>query len=419
MNPDPTTPQKLCLPTLQADRLHYMREQFANAQGWAAAITESKNVDLKQAWAGGRSQALIKLSQVDAMAYQKNRNFLNGAVTHLSPYLRHGCISLNETIEAIKQRFGMKAEKLIFELAWRYYWQLVWFQLGNKIYNDIEQPKVAIGNHALSKALMSGNTGLPCMDSFVDDLIHTGYLHNHARMWLASYVVHFQKMDWRAAADWFESHLLDGDFASNHLSWQWITSTFSAKPYFFNKDNLSRYTHNAFCASCKAKCPFDNSYEALEAKLFSPPTPRTSQYPTFTITKHPLSQQSLEAVFVHDEMLSPTHPLLQSSALKLFVFDPSMHGAWSLNRLQFIADSLSEMPNVEVWLGDTYQVLTQRNIGKICTQDSPNLKLKSTLAAFNPRYQPYPHLVDETFSSQDLKRFSRYWQKISPILFTP
>lgn len=416
MNAQQHKPQKLSLPAVQAQRFQYIREQVESAHGWAIANTPSKNVDLTPGWAGGRAQALIKLDQVDAVAYQKNRNFLNGAVTHISPYLRHGCITLNETVDGLKQRFGQKAEKMIFELAWRNYWQLVWFQLGNKIYNDIEPPKVAIGNQPLSEELMSGHTGLPCMDHFIDELIHTGYLHNHARMWLASYIVHFKKMDWRAAADWFESYLLDGDLASNHLSWQWISATFSAKPYFFNKENLSRYTHHAFCASCKANCPFDDTYEALEAKLFSPPTQRTSHYKTFNMPKLDVSQESAKAIFVHDEMLSPTHPLLTSSLPKVFVFDPQMHGAWSLNRLQFIADCLIEMPNVEVWLGDIYQVLTQLHIGKIMTQDTPNLKLKSTLAAFNPSYQPYPHLVDQHFSSHDLKRFSKYWQKISPTL---
>ncbi|MFX7866419.1 FAD-binding domain-containing protein, partial [Acinetobacter baumannii] len=67
-----------------------------------------------------------------------------------------------------------------------------------------------------------GRTGVPVVDEAVRVLYRTGLLHNHARMWLASYLVHLRKLHWRAGADWLYGHLLDGDLASNHLSWQWV-----------------------------------------------------------------------------------------------------------------------------------------------------------------------------------------------------
>ena len=82
-------------------------------------------------------------------------------------------------------------------------------------------------------------------DAWVAELKHTGYLHNHARMWLASYVVHLRKVHWRAGADWLYAHLLDGDLASNHLSWQWVAGTGSHKPYLFNAENVARIAHSA------------------------------------------------------------------------------------------------------------------------------------------------------------------------------
>ena len=57
-----------------------------------------------------------------------------------------------------------------------------------------------------------------------------GYVHNHARMWLASVVCHLAGADWRAGAAWFSFHLLDGDLASDTLSWQWVAGTGSHKP---------------------------------------------------------------------------------------------------------------------------------------------------------------------------------------------
>jgi deoxyribodipyrimidine photo-lyase len=78
---------------------------------------------------------------------------------------------------------------------------------------------------------------------------------------------------WQAGAQWFLRHLLDGDPASNNLSWQWVASSFSHKPYFFNRGNLERYSNGSFCRSCALReqgCPFDASYEQLEAELFKP-----------------------------------------------------------------------------------------------------------------------------------------------------
>ena len=276
---------------------------------------------------------------------------------------------------------------------------------------------MAISHAPLNDFVTQGKTGLPCMDGFIHELLNYGYVHNHGRMWLASYIVHHLKIDWRAAADWFEAHLLDGDSASNHLSWQWVTSTFSSKPYFFNKENLSRYTGEKYCASCKAKCPFDASYEVLNERLFNKTlVPIAKQYSAISLPKKPPSIHSASAVFVHDAMLSPTNPILKQPFPQFFVFDPQIHGAFSLNRLQFMADCLNEMPSVEVWIGDTYEVLMQRGVGRITTQNTPNLKLKSLLAPFSPVWEREQKLVDIEISSKRLKRFSRYWEKVGPLV---
>jgi deoxyribodipyrimidine photo-lyase len=63
-------------------------------------------------------------------------------------------------------------------------------------------------------------------------------------MWMASYLLHYQKLDRKKLADWTYYHFLDGELSSNHLSWQWVASTFSSKPYIFNADNMNRYRPN-------------------------------------------------------------------------------------------------------------------------------------------------------------------------------
>ena len=401
------TLQKISIPFDRIERLHYMRRLFPLAKG----------KDLSDQFHGGRLNALNRLHQVDAVTYHRNRNFTNGAVTRLSPYFRHGCISLKEAFEHIHQRFGAQAEKLVFELAWRDYWRQVWYTQGQHILSDLEAPKVALGHKPLPDTVKNAQTGLPCMDAFVHDLIDGGYVHNHGRMWFAAYVVHWLKVDWREAADWYESYLLDGDQSSNHLSWQWIASTNSVKPYYFNKENLVRYTDEQYCLKCTADCPFDQSYENLQTQLFGDsPVTTAKTYPIKTLPKQAISVNNNIAVLVHDEMLSSAHPLLREAYPKIFVFDDVLYGDWSINRLQFMADCLSEMPDVEVWMGDTRQVLQTLSVGQVITQNTPNPLMKELLQPYRPQWEPEPVFLDMKLDEKSLKRFSRYWQKVGPFL---
>jgi deoxyribodipyrimidine photo-lyase len=228
---------------------------------------------------GGRHQAEQLLSRIQPARYAKGRNFLDGPVTRLSPYIRHGALSLAEVRDAVfaKLRSRTDGEKLINELGWRDYWQRLWQQLGHGIWRDQEELKT--GHHPgayspeLPADIAEGRTGLACMDGFITELHSTGWLHNHARMWLAAYLVHWRRIRWQAGAQWFLRHLLDGDPASNNLSWQWVASSFSHKPYFFNRANLERYSNGSYCRRCPLNeqgCPFDASYEQLEAELFKP-----------------------------------------------------------------------------------------------------------------------------------------------------
>ncbi|TAG61309.1 MAG: deoxyribodipyrimidine photo-lyase [Oscillatoriales cyanobacterium] len=216
------------------------------------------------------------LQQVDPSKYSSTRNFLNGAVTRLSPYLRYGVLSLAEVRDAVltKVQDPQDAVKLVNELGWRDYWQRLYAELGKKIWEDREPYKTGYTTKDYSDTLpqdvVEGTTGLVCIDSFSRELRETGYLHNHQRMWMASYLVHWRRVRWQAGARWFLQHLLDGDPASNNLSWQWVASTFSHKAYFFNRENLERYTKSVYCRDCPlyGQCDFEGTYEYLESKLF-------------------------------------------------------------------------------------------------------------------------------------------------------
>jgi deoxyribodipyrimidine photo-lyase len=245
----------------------YLREQFPKAAKRDNHISEI---------VGGRKAAKKALEKVDPARYTKSRNFLTGAVTRLSPYIRYGVLSLGEIRDYTLDKVTHKEDaiKLINELGWRDYWQRLYAKLGDNIWKDQEEYKTGyiVAEYApeLPEEIQEGSTGLVCIDSFSRQLVETGYLHNHMRMWMAAYIVHWRLIRWQAGAKWFLEHLLDGDPASNNMSWQWVASTFSHKPYFFNRENLERYTEGVYCKKCplKGKCDFEGSYEELELKLF-------------------------------------------------------------------------------------------------------------------------------------------------------
>lgn len=245
--------------------IEYLREQFPEAEGEEAGGA-----------LGGRAAAERALAGVDPRRYASTRNFLDGAVTRLAPWIRHGVLSLAEVRDFVLSRVqrANDASKLIQELGWREYWQRLYAQIGEGIWRDRENLKTGFRpvdySEDLPDDIVEGRTGLACIDAFSRELRQTGYLHNHARMWVAAYVVHWRRVRWQAGARWFLTHLLDGDPASNNLSWQWVASTFSSKPYFFNRENLERFTGGRYCRECplNGKCDFEGEYDEIAARLF-------------------------------------------------------------------------------------------------------------------------------------------------------
>jgi len=243
--------------------VEYVKAEFPECLEHGDEVSETR---------GGRRAAEALLEKVNPDRYARSRNFLSGAVTRLAPYLRHGVLSLGEVRR--KALAKPNHEKLVNEYAWRDYWRRVYGQIGEGVWKDREDPKRRWRDqreHAeLPADIATAQTGLACMDGFVSELVSTGYMHNHARMWFASYVIHWRRVRWQAAAKFFLTHLLDGDPASNNLSFQWVASTFGAKPYLFNRENLEKYTDGQFCKRCSREkdCPFGKSYEHIDQELF-------------------------------------------------------------------------------------------------------------------------------------------------------
>ena len=415
---------------------------------------------------GSRQAAEALLEAIDPARYGAPRNHLNGAVTRLSPYIRHGVLTLAEVRDRVLARGG--GGKLIQELGWRDYWQRLWRQWGDGIWVDREPLKTGHPPEAygpdLPADLSAAATGLACIDAFATDLMVTGWLHNHARMWLAAYVVHWRRVRWQAGARWFLQHLLDADPASNNLSWQWLASSFSHKPYIFNRANLERFGGGRYCAACPAAsrggaaapggCPFDASYEWLQARLFRSPEPGEQALPPGGLAAGggvmeegpdrsvaplalalaaPLQPPRRPLVWVHEEALGPANPALRAhpGSPALAVLDPAGIAGLALSpsphRLRFLRDCLRELP-LELREGDGGAVLlaaaAAHGADAIVTSrpvDPRLLRLASRLAAALPLQllepEPFVALPFEGPGAPDLGRFSRYWRRAEPLLW--
>jgi hypothetical protein len=109
------------------------------------------------------------------------------------------------------------------------------------------------------ESALAGRTGIAGFDTWAQELVDTGYLHNHARMWFASIWIFTLRLPWELGAAFFYEHLLDGDVASNTLSWRWVAGLQTpGKTYVARADNIAFYTdgEHAPQASQLASAPF-------------------------------------------------------------------------------------------------------------------------------------------------------------------
>ncbi len=187
---------------------------------------------------------LQRIDEIDPIKYSSTRNFIDGEVTYLSPYISRGVISV-KMIKDLVVKKGYKPyqiQKFIQELLWREYWQRIWQSKGDKILTDLKQPQPDFIHKEIPDNILSANSSIVAIDSYIKQLYEQGYMHNHIRMYVASITCNIAKAHWLQPAQWLYYHLLDGDVASNHLSWQWVCGSASSKKYYCNQENINKYT---------------------------------------------------------------------------------------------------------------------------------------------------------------------------------
>lgn len=242
-------------------------------------------------WNPGRQAALNRLYEflpAAGRSYSSGRNFDTGIfkknhVSGLSPWIRCGLISETEVLKAtLSQHSASAAEKFIMEVFWRSYFK-GWLEHRPQVWVDYQYQLTGLlqglNRNTNYQAAISAETGIRCFDAWVQELIETGFLHNHARMWFASIWIFTLKLPWQLGADFFMRHLLDGDPASNTLSWRWVAGFHTqGKTYLARADNISKYTGGRFdpvtgLASEATALREEQVYEKLPLNLMADASP--------------------------------------------------------------------------------------------------------------------------------------------------
>ena len=179
--------------------------------------------------------------------YSSKRNFDLGPphtnVSTLSPYIGRRLISETDILDVAFQKFKpIKIEKFVQEIFWRTYWR-GWLELHPIIWNEYEKK--------IRDIKPPEKTGIKCFDHWTQELIETGYLHNHARMWYASIWIFTLNKNWIDGALFFQKNLLDWCPAVNTLSWRWVAGLQTiGKNYIARADNIYNFTNYKFNPVC-------------------------------------------------------------------------------------------------------------------------------------------------------------------------
>ena len=184
--------------------------------------------------------------------YRNNRNYSYDLINNrnttslLSPYIRYRLLSEEDIIKkTLTINSFTKTEKFIQEIYWRTYWK-GWLEHRPDVYEDYITKRNELlknlSNTSKYQKAINGETHLTFFNDWIKKLKEDGYLHNHVRMWFASIWIFTLDLPWQLGANFFMEKLLDGDPASNTLSWRWVAGIQTkGKHYLARKNNIIKY----------------------------------------------------------------------------------------------------------------------------------------------------------------------------------
>lgn len=315
---------------------------------------------------------LERVDSIDPARYARTRNFIDGAVSYLSPYISRGVIStsfvMNRLLEKGYKPSGM--EKFIQELAWRDYFQQVWVAKGEGINTDLKSFQTGVENRGIPLSIVEGSTGIEAIDMAIRNFYETGYLHNHVRMYIASLTCHIGRSHWWVPARWMYYHLLDADWASNALSWQWVAGTSSSKKYVANQENINRYCHTAQRGTF-----LDVDYSSLD----SLPVPESLREISHPVLKTPLPLKEilsidpeLPALIYNSYNLDPVWKK-DLPANRILLLEPSHFETYPISgkTMDFILRLSKNIPGIQLYVGEFDELVKEYSLRDLFYKEHP------------------------------------------------
>jgi deoxyribodipyrimidine photo-lyase len=263
-------------------------------------------------------------------------------VSRLSAAIRHRLITEAEVVEATLRRYPFRAvEKFLQEVLWRSYWK-GWLELRPQVWERYAATVQRKASDEQARAVADGRSCSGIMNHFARELLETGYMHNHARMWWASYWIHHCGLRWELGADHFFRHLLDADPASNTLSWRWVAGLQTrGKTYLATAQNIGKYCAPEILAAAGG-IGFE---EGANARMVGGEECEDDHILPLEELPHeyePCGDERV-AVVLHDEDLSPENgPLAKVRPTAVFQFVPETEEPLPAPRAEWLAEARTD-----------------------------------------------------------------------------
>ncbi len=352
---------------------------------------------------------LHQVESINPIEYGRSRNYTDGAVTRLSPYISRGAISARQVLQTLlRNGYSIDSmDRLIQELAWREYFQRVHQHLENDLLEDIRRRFTGIRNRQIPQAVLMAETQIEAIDEGIKKLLQTGYLHNHLRMYIASLICNIARSHWQAPAAWMYYHLLDGDVASNHCNWQWVAGTFSTKQYFCNQENINRFTGTAQKGSY-----LDVPYEVLPIMAIPAQLLKTSSFTAGTVLpeKKPVAIDTSLPVFLYNSYQLDPLWHADKPGNRILLLEPSHFKEFPVSErvIEFILQLAQNIENIQVFVGEVTEIPGIREVPAIYHRE-------------HPLFKHYPGIRDERawlFPEVNgyYDSFSKFWKACQPSL---
>ncbi len=200
------------------------------AMGYEAVDTDPWQVD-------DAADRLRTFTRARLDAYHNCRDMLaEDGTSRLSPYLRFGLISVRECARTAGAQASKGSDAWLNELIWRDFYTMILYHFPDSVQQEFQAQYRGLPwqqDEAAFARWQEGRTGFPIIDAAMRQLREIGWMHNRARMIVASFLTKDLQLDWRLGEEHFAQYLMDYELSSNVGGWQWAASTGTdAQPYF-------------------------------------------------------------------------------------------------------------------------------------------------------------------------------------------